>query len=457
MPKSNLNLKPSQLKFIDIYTSLEFLVILVAGSVNTGKSYVVALTKVGVCNDFPNSRIGVFRKNLTTARKTIIPTYREVLNGFGIKYRELGGSEPKFLLDNGSTVEFFEMDKSKDPDWYKLKGLQLTGAHVDEVDEILEDGINVLITRVGRWSGSDAPAIVAMTCNPNNTWVRTRFYDPFRNGTLKEPFAMVLSGKEEIPLEYLQMLQETLPPAEYNRYVENNWDYAEDENQLIPYELYRRSIWEPDDSTPNRMGVDVARLGKDLTVQALLRDGKLLGFRESKKLEEAQTAELVKNTMLEYGIDDKNVSIDIIGPGGGVASILKTYHKIYVNEFNGGGSPTRQAEPLQFRNLRAQYFWKLRTEMEAGNVNLIEHETLKKELLNLRYFVKDRYIQIENKEDMKKRLGFSPDHADAISMALFNESARSAILDYYKNESTPQPPSENLIEFIKSSGGARLY
>ena len=44
-------------------------------------------------------------------------------------------------------------------------------------------------------------------------------------------------------------------------------------------------------------------------------------------------------------------------------------------------------------------------------------ETLRSELTALRYYVRSGRLAIESKDEAKKRLGRSPDHADALILA----------------------------------------
>ncbi len=86
-----------------------------------------------------------------------------------------------------------------------------------------------------------------------------------------------------------------------------------------------------------------------------------------------------------------------------------------VFEFN---SATSSSNPARFTNLRAEAFWELRTLLEDGQIALPPDEKLAEELSQSRWHVvpSSGAIRIEPKDDLKSRLGHSPDRADAVAI-----------------------------------------
>jgi hypothetical protein len=110
------------------------------------------------------------------------------------------------------------------------------------------------------------------------------------------------------------------------------------------------------------------------------------------------------------------VTVDEVGVGGGVLDRLKEL-KLDATGFNGGRSPTLGQEG-QFANLRAESYWGLRRLLEAGLIALPRDEKLFDELAGMRWRVNSSgKVAIEAKDDMRARLGRSPDRADAVAMA----------------------------------------
>ena len=112
--------------------------------------------------------------------------------------------------------------------------------------------------------------------------------------------------------------------------------------------------------------------------------------------------------------------------------------------FGGGAS-----DPKRFRNKRAEMFWDLREALEAGTVALPEDDELAADLSALRYeFTQDGRIQIESKDDCRKRLGRSPDRADALVLSLEAAGSGSAL-----DMSGIAAEFEDITDSLRTRGG----
>ena len=70
-------------------------------------------------------------------------------------------------------------------------------------------------------------------------------------------------------------------------------------------------------------------------------------------------------------------------------------------------------------NQRAEFSWQLRQPFETGSIAIPEDEDLQDELTQLKYKIvsSNGKIRIEEKDEMRKRLGCSPDRADSLMPA----------------------------------------
>ena len=83
-----------------------------------------------------------------------------------------------------------------------------------------------------------------------------------------------------------------------------------------------------------------------------------------------------------------------------------------------GGMFTSRVDRTKFLNMRSRSFWRLRCLLEDGLISLPRDEELFAELLAINWSTADGdKVQIEKKSMMKKRLGRSPDFADAVVMS----------------------------------------
>jgi len=114
----------------------------------------------------------------------------------------------------------------------------------------------------------------------------------------------------------------------------------------------------------------------------------------------------------------KKVIIDNIGVGSGIEGRLGEL----IGSENVIGFRASERSNLQgFKNLRAEAWWYAMEQIRDGKVAKIDDDKLRGQLCNVRYKVVDSSgtIQIEGKKEIKKRIGISPDRADAYVMGIW--------------------------------------
>jgi hypothetical protein len=120
-------------------------------------------------------------------------------------------------------AEGFDTDKELN----RFRGLEVNGAFIDEVNEIQEATFDKIIERSGSWFHSpNCPTKILLSCNPTNAWVKDRFYEKWKSGTLQKGMAYVpakIFDNPYIPAPYLESLK-LLPRYQYEVFVNGNWD-----------------------------------------------------------------------------------------------------------------------------------------------------------------------------------------------------------------------------------------
>lgn len=169
-----------------------------------------------------------------------------------------------------------------------------------------------------------------------------------------------------------------------------------------------------------RFGCDIARYGDDETVIMRNRGGVIRCVDTMASNDTMQVAGKIKKLLDTYNQQVPAV-IDVIGIGAGVYDRLYEQH-CAVTDFN---SSNRAINPKRFHNLRAEMWWTVREHFDMGLIDLDpDDEDLAAELLAIKYVIDSTgRIQIEKKEDTKKRLGRSPDRADALMMSCWEALA----------------------------------
>lgn len=196
---------------------------------------------------------------------------------------------------------------------------------------------------------------------------------------------------------------------------------AEGEDTLIPLAWIEAAMarWgEVPEDEPVEIGVDVARFGSDKTVIATRRGRKVLPLKVYAKQD---TMETVGRVIAEQrDAKASTIKVDVIGIGSGVVDRLKEqrYPVIGINVAEAA------MDTEKFANLRSELWWGLRERLDPNpKVNpdpiaLPSDDELLADLSGIKYKIDSRgRIQVESKDDMKKRLGRSPDRGDAVVLA----------------------------------------
>lgn len=165
-------------------------------------------------------------------------------------------------------------------------------------------------------------------------------------------------------------------------------------------------------SEPNIISCDVARFGQDETVIGH-RQGPVFKLHTISHQEDTMvTAGRVIKALRETLASEARIDGD--GLGAGVFDRLKE-QKFPAKEMRAG---FKAQDTEQFLNTRAEWYWCLRQHFESKNIDIGTDEELASQLSKLKYKITSKgQIQIESKDEMKRRGLKSPDRADALMFA----------------------------------------
>lgn len=163
---------------------------------------------------------------------------------------------------------------------------------------------------------------------------------------------------------------------------------------------------------PSVLGVDVARFGTDESTithrqGSQVRILKVIPVCDTMQL----TGEVANHLRMTRAI---LANIDAVGIGAGVYDRLRE-QELPAAELQSGAA-ARDTE--RFANARAEWWWGLRTRFEEDDIDIEDDAVLIAQLSDVKYRINSRgQIQIEAKEDIKKRTGMSPDRAEGVLYA----------------------------------------
>lgn len=201
---------------------------------------------------------------------------------------------------------------------------------------------------------------------------------------------------------------------------------------------------EPAQAGQRVLGIDVAGMGRDCTVFCERKENYVAPFRSFNSGGTADHMEVAGKVKTERVKHPKMfVSIDTIGEGAGVFSRCveneSAQGKPYIISCKySEGAKNPQGKDLtditgqhRFLNMRAYLFWAVRDWLNPKNntgAMLPPDPQFDEEASEIRWaFRSDGKIQIEAKEDIKKRIGRSPDKFDALANTFYPVFVRKAI------------------------------
>ena len=179
-----------------------------------------------------------------------------------------------------------------------------------------------------------------------------------------------------------------------------------------------------------RLGSDVSGMGRDRSIHAHRYDNFVSQIEyppmaAKTELIHMQTA----GRIIEIMRGSKGMAfIDTIGEGAGVYSRIREqgYSWAYSAKASYGSAGLTDITGVRkFGNMRAYMYWAVRDALNPANkINLAlpPDENLTQELTDILYTIDSSgRIIIEKKDDIKKRIGRSPDTADALALTYFPE------------------------------------
>jgi len=186
-----------------------------------------------------------------------------------------------------------------------------------------------------------------------------------------------------------------------------------------------------------QMGVDVARGGDDSTTVAArhrdLQAGHDQWYDEIKEVQGADTddGDKAASHVLVRRRDDAPINVDVIGVGASVYDSLKRANAqvMGVNVAVQALRATDKSGALTFFNLRSDLWWSFRELLDPTydtGIALPPDPKLLAELCAPRFSLSGKAIKVESREDIVKRLGYSPDRATAVILASISQPKTAA-------------------------------
>jgi hypothetical protein len=266
----------------------------------------------------------------------------------------------------------------------------------------------------------------AKVCGPGSGWntIQISAFDTpnFTDEAVPETLRPMLVSREWVedarkrwgedsPL-YLSKIKGEFPEASEDTLIPVSWITAAQECLTEP------TGW-------GYFGVDVARFGSDRSIMVHRRGDHVRLLRDWQHTATTESTGIVIAAAREHR--PVEIRVDGVGVGGGVVDQLAE-QGFPVFDMQAGNAAV---DSKHFLNARAEWYWQLRERFEDGAINIDPtDDELASQLAALRFKYTSRgQIQIESKDDMRKRGMPSPDRADALMLAFADAPVIDEIVD----------------------------
>tara|TARA_R100000700_G_scaffold4702_1_gene8087 strand:- start:9845 stop:11155 length:1311 start_codon:yes stop_codon:yes gene_type:complete len=400
--------------------------VLFGGAAGGGKSWVGVSYLILMCLQYPKTRYLMGRSKLDALKKTTLNTFFEVCSTWNVKANEhynFNGSSNVITFYNGSEIILKDLFLyPSDRNFDSLGSLEITGAFIDEANQITEKAKNVVASRL-RYKLDENNLIpkLLMTCNPAKNWVYTSYYRLAQENKLKahkQFIQSLVTDNEYISKHYEKQLFE-LDELTKQRLLFGNWEYDATQDSLIDYNSIL-SLFESKGTNGDKyITCDVARFGSDRTVIMLWEGLHLKYIKTMLKSAINDIVEEIKKLQQENQVALRNIIVDEDGVGGGVKDYLRCQG--FVNN-------ARALKNENYQNLKTQCYYKLadlinksQLGITCNNINTKNDIIEELEQVRTKDADKDNKLQILSKDTIKAIIGRSPDYADALAMRCYYE------------------------------------
>jgi hypothetical protein len=418
----------------DVTTELGY-----GGAAHGGKSYLGCFFEVAMCEAYPDTGWLLGRKELINLKRTTLLTFYKVCNEYGFKPdKHFKYNQQSNIIDWHNGSQIFLMDLSynpSDPLYTRLGGLELTGAFVDESNEIPILGIETLKTRLGRRKNKEYGLLPKLLegFNPDKAHVYFRYYKPYKTDTLPPHRKFIVALPTDNPYtteEYLNQLRNA-DKVTKERLLYGNFEYDDEPNALIRYDAITDLFTNTIEQTSGKyLTVDAARYGGDKIVYVVWSGLRVIEVKWKARQGLDRTEDDIKEFARDRQIPYSHIIVDEDGVGGGIVD-----HLYGIKGFTANATPFEIWDTVKektvvanYRNLKAQCSFMLADKVNKHEIAIAcedpqIREWIIEELSQIKSkdIDKDAKLQVLPKDEIKERLGRSPDFADALMMRMYFE------------------------------------
>ena len=400
--------------------------IIYGGAAGGGKSALGCLWLIEMSLKNAGSRWLMGRSKLKTLKETTLNSFFDITNELGISDQYTFNAQSNTIFwKNGSEIILKDLFLyPSDPHFDSLGSLEITGAFIDECNQLVYKAWQVVKSRI-RYKLTEFDLMPKMlgSCNPAKNWTYKKFYKPSKSNELprQRKFVQALpTDNPHLPKSYLDSLLE-LDKASKQRLYFGNWEYDNDPATIINYDSIT-AYWNGNHIKPEGehfLSIDVARKGKDKTVFRVWHGWVVVARYVMGKSLVNEVVEKAIELQREYKISNNNTIADEDGVGGGVVDYLNCIG--FVNN-------SRALMGENYDNLKSQCSILMAKKIDRREVveycsdcDVQDVTSEEMEQVKIKDIDKDGKLGVIPKDKVKELIGRSPDEWDSIMMRYYFE------------------------------------
>lgn len=356
----------------------------------------------------------VGRKRSVDFRDTTLGEFKKVIPP---DHYRLHNDEHEIIFHETAKVFCGGLDDPKRVE--KFNSANLAFLALNQAEETERHEVSVLRAALRlKVNGKQPPYKELYTANPADCWLKNDFID---NKLANHSFIPALyTDNPHLPSNYRERLETVFKfnDALLKAYRDGDWSSLQASNTLITDVMLNalKGVNIHHKQMRRIVSCDPSLGGDDCVIYTIengvIVDELILHERDTMKI--AGQMVIMANKWKTL-----NFVVDVIGIGQGIYDRIREVKP--AARVTGINSAANSSEEERFFNLRAEMWWYVMEQIQDKKLSFPEDEELRRQLTSVRFKVvnSNGLIQLEPKEETKKRIARSPDEADAYVLGIY--------------------------------------
>jgi len=209
-----------------------------SGGYGASKTFAGILKMLYFCDQFPRNRVLIARKQWTDLQKTTMATFFKICPETAYIYGGRRADGDKYLrLNNGSEILWAHLDSPETENM--IQGIEINAFMIDQAEEVHEEIVEKLETRLGRWDMTKVPdSVIARFVNRYG--VSWPWLDP--HGRPIPPTFSILTCNPDTKLHWIYRRFHQDSPEHWERTMEDPSDTRKRKRLLSYHDLHYKMI-----------------------------------------------------------------------------------------------------------------------------------------------------------------------------------------------------------------------